>query len=57
METLWQHKNKNLSPQFPGIVKSHELSLCIWDEIKTNLEDQNVMEIQRIQPPAQIEKQ
>ena len=32
-----------------GVVKSHELSLGTLDEIKTNLEDQIVREIQRIQ--------
>ena len=32
-----------------GVIKRHELSLCTLDEIKTNLQDQNVMEIQRIQ--------
>ena len=32
-----------------GVVKSHELSLCTLDEIKTNLKDQNVTEIWRIQ--------
>ena len=32
-----------------GVVKSHELSLYTLDEIKTNLQDQNIMEIQRIQ--------
>ena len=31
------------------VVKSHEVSLCTFDEIKTNLQDQNVMEIRRIQ--------
>ena len=34
---------------FKGVVKSHKLSLCTLDEIKTNLQDQNVIEIQRIQ--------
>ena len=28
-----------------GVVKSHELSLCKLDEIKTNLQYQNVMKI------------
>ena len=32
-----------------GVLKSHEFSLCTLDEIKTNLQDQNLMEIQRIQ--------
>ena len=32
-----------------GVVKSYELSLCILNEIKTNLQDQNLTEIQSIQ--------
>ena len=32
-----------------GVVKSHELSLCTLDEMKTNLQDKNAMEIRRIQ--------
>ena len=32
-----------------GVVRSHELSLCTLYKIKTNLQDQNVMEIRRIQ--------
>ena len=41
---------------YKGVVKSHELSLCTLDEIKTNLQDQNVMEIQRIQIKKQKKK-
>ena len=32
-----------------GVVKSHELSFCTLDKIKTHLQDQNVMEIRRMQ--------
>ena len=32
-----------------GVMKSYKLSLCTLDEIKTNLKDQNVTEIRRIQ--------
>ena len=49
METLWQHKNKNSLNTCKRVVKSHELSLYTLDEMKTNLQDQNVMEIQGMQ--------
>ena len=32
-----------------GVVKSHELSLCSLEEIETNLQEQNVTEVRRIQ--------
>ena len=44
----WKHFDNSLNT-CKGVVKSYELSLCSSDEIKTNLQEQNVMEIWRIQ--------
>ena len=52
----WKHFEKIKIKTYPnnslntykGIVKSHELSLCTSDEIKTNLQDQNITEIRII---------
>ena len=53
----WKHFDNMKIKTYPhnslntcnGVVKSHELSLYTLDEIKTNLQDQNIMEIRRIQ--------